>query len=323
LGVIDSLSAGYRLLWRRWELLLVPILLDVLLWLGPRLSVAPLFARLADFYRMAGEMQELPADIAVLNERAAELLALSGEQSNLLTSLANGSLFHVPSLLATLGPVSGGMILEIGSAWTALGLFLLFGALGMLIGVAYLNLLAIKLPLGTAPKAQSVTQFLQRVIRHWLWAMLFVVLAAILVAVGTIPATLGVTLLTLLSPALGQVLMFLFMGGLFILFFYLYFVTAALVVDNLPLYGAVVRSYQVVRHNFWATLGLVLLTNLITAGIALLFRGLTDLAPIGVLAAIVIYAYIGSGLAMALLVFYRTRVLRGTGEPPVELQKSL
>jgi hypothetical protein len=39
LSVIDSLSKGFQAVYRRWWLVLIPILLDSLLWLGPRLSV--------------------------------------------------------------------------------------------------------------------------------------------------------------------------------------------------------------------------------------------------------------------------------------------
>jgi uncharacterized membrane protein len=34
------------------------------------------------------------------------------------------------------------------------------------------------------------------------------------------------------------------------------------------------------------------------------------MTPLGTIAAILIYAYIGSGLTMGLLVFYRTRILK-------------
>ena len=51
MSIIDSLSAGYRFLTRRLDLLFLPILLDLILWLAPGLSVAPLFERAAHFYQ--------------------------------------------------------------------------------------------------------------------------------------------------------------------------------------------------------------------------------------------------------------------------------
>ena len=49
--------------------------------------------------------------------------------------------------------------------------------------------------------------------------------------------------------------------------------------------------------------------SFIGLGIALLLIPLSNTTPWGALAAIVINAYIGTGLAMALLVFYRSRVV--------------
>ncbi len=92
--------------------------------------------------------------------------------------------------------------------------------------------------------------------------------------------------------------------------FYLYFVTAAIVLDDLPLHKAMMQSFAVVRGNFLATLLFIVLTAFISLGMTLIMRQLTQLSSIGVAVAIVANAYIGSGLALALFVFYRTRILR-------------
>jgi len=42
LGVIDSLTEGFQYVHRRWWVLLIPILLDAFLWIGPHASVAQL-----------------------------------------------------------------------------------------------------------------------------------------------------------------------------------------------------------------------------------------------------------------------------------------
>ena len=57
-----------------------------------------------------------------------------------------------------------------------------------------------------------------------------------------------------------------------------------------------------------------LLSNLIGLGFALLLAQVANLAMGGTLVAIVINAYIGTGLSMALLVFYRSRVIKGEPE---------
>lgn len=314
LGVIDSLSAGYRLLGRRIEIVLIPILLDLLLWLAPQFSVGPLFAQLAAFYSSAAATPELSSDLGLMADQVAEQLQLLGEQINLLTLLVNSTLLHVPGLLATLGPVGAPLVAQVASWWQAIVLFCGFGSIGLLIGVIYLNLLAVHLPIGGATKAAGLGEFVQTVLRHWFTMMLFVVVVVVLGLSAGVPLSIGIGLLSLISPAV-TVLSIPVMGGLMLLFFfYLYFVTAALIVDNLPIHRAIYQSFRLVRDNFWATLGFVILTNLISLGITLLLGRLVTVQPIGLLVAILINAYVGTGLAMALLVFYRTRILRAAGE---------
>jgi hypothetical protein len=310
LGVIDSLSAGYRFLGRRLELLLAPILLDLLFWLGPQLSVASLFGQLADFYTQAATVEGMPAEMVEMSQQMSTRLAESGEHSNLLGVLANSSLLHVPSLLAERAPVAERIVFEVQSPLAALSLLIGFSLLGVLIGVVYMNMLARKLPIGDGPKAMNFGEFVSVVLRHWGMALLYVALLVVALLLGSIPIALAVTLFSLLSPLVGSLLLMLLSGVLLIILFYLYFVTAALIMDNLPVHRAIVQSFVVVRNNFWATLGFVLLYNVILIGFALLMNNLAALPPFGTLAAILIYAYIGSGLTMGLLVFYRTRLLK-------------
>ena len=310
LSVIDSLSAGYRFLGRRLELLLAPILLDLLFWLGPRLSVAPLFQQLAAFYTEASSIEGMPAEMAQMSEQMATLLAQSGERSNLFGVLANSSLLHVPSLLAASAPVSERAVIEVQSPLAALLLLLGFSLLGVLIGVVYMNLLARTLPLGDGPKPESFGKFVTLVLRHALMVALYVALVIVVILIGSIPLALLVTLFSLISPIIGSLILMLLSGTVLVLFFYLYFVTAALVMDNLPVHRAIVQSFVLVRSNFWATLGFVLLYNVITLGFAFIMAGLADMTPFGTIFAILLYDYSGSGLKMALLVFYRPRILK-------------
>jgi hypothetical protein len=291
------------------ELLLIPVLLDLLLWLAPRLSVAPLFDRLSAFYRQAASLQEMPVEMKELVNQTALMVAETGRNSNLLEMFVSTSLLHVPSLLVTLEPLPGVSVLEIVNPFTSFALFSLFGLTGILIGVTYLNLLAQRLPLGHVPKKLTGQEFMKVVLRHWLLVLLFVLLVAVLLFAGSIPVLITITLLTLISPALASLLAVVLSGIMVVIFFYLYFVTSGMILDDLPLPAAVLQSFILVRNHFWPTLGFILLTNFISLGFALIMDRLAVFIPVGTIMAILINAYIGTGLAMALLVFYRTRLL--------------
>ena len=289
---------------------MAPLLLDLLFWLGPQVSATPLFRQLADFYRQAANIEGLPAQAVQMSEQFATTLVESGEQSNLLSVLANLWPLHVPSLLARSAPVRVRTVIETENAGTALLLLIIFSLLGVLIGVIYMNLLAQRVPLGDGPKGMSVGSFAKLALRHWLMVLLYVLLVAVALIVAFFPVALVASLFSLISPFFSLLPVMLFLGTMWVIFFYFYFVVAALVLDNLPVHRAMMQSFVVVRNNFWTTLGFVVLTNLILEGFTYITASLAGMAPVGTLAAIVLHAYIGSGLAMALLVFYRTRVLK-------------
>jgi hypothetical protein len=66
------------------------------------------------------------------------------------------------------------------------------------------------------------------------------------------------------------------------------------------------RSFALVRRNFFASVGLLLLIWLIGLGLGLLWDQLSS-SPVGLIIASVGSAYIGAGLAAARMVFYRER----------------
>lgn len=315
LGIIDSLSAGYRLLIQRLELLLLPLLLDAFLWFAPRLSIEPLLTGLADFYteifeQVGGAAAMTGSGLADLPAEVTRVMDAAGRSVNLYDLLVSSSLYHVPSLLVSLpGLKTGQASQEIASAFSAGGSALLLGLAGLLIGVLYMNLLARIVPLGEGEKEAPTPRFLSALLRHWLRSIGFLLAIFLLLLMIYIPTAVAITVLMLISPALGAGAMMLMGGLVTVIFFYLYFVTVGLVLDNLPVRAAVMRSIVLVRHNFWTTLGFFLLTNLISVGFTLLLREVVAVGVAGIALGALANAFIGTGLTMALLIFYRTRLI--------------
>lgn len=310
MGVIDCLSAGYRYLGWRLELILIPIVLDLLLWLGPRLNVAPLFNQFAASYRDLASAEGVTPEIGEMVGQLSDSIRQMGEGSNLLNGLVSGTLLHVPGLPVVAANWLPHYTIDVTTVGEAAIWWLVFSLLGLLLGVIYLTLLARRLPIGGAAGATG-GHVAVTVLRHWLQVIGFVIIVALALLIIYLPISFIVGLMMLVSPAMGSAAAA-FAGALtLVVFFYLYFVTAALIMDNVPLSVAIMRSIRLVRENFWATLGFLLLSNLIGLGIALL---LVQLANVGMWAgfvAIVINAYIGTGISMALLVFYRSRFIKG------------
>lgn len=310
MGIIDSLSAGYRLVGRRVELLLIPLLLDLLLWLSPRLSIAGLMERLSDFYARAVTLAQLPEGSEELTQMTRESLHLLGESVNLLAGLVSSSLLHVPLLTASVALPASERVVQIGSGWGALGLWLLFGLVGLWLGVFYLELLARVVPLGATAKPADLGALLRNTGRHFWRITAFILVAGIVFFVVLIPFSMVVGLALMIAAGIGTLLFAMLGGILFVALIYLHFVAAAIVLDDLSVMRAIEGSIRIVRSNFFSVLGFVFLVFVIGAGIGALLAGVAEWQPAGTLAAILLNAYVGTGLAMALLVFYRSRVLR-------------
>ncbi len=306
-SVIDSLSAGYRFLGRRVSLILIPVLLDLWLWLGPRLSIQPLIQDFVRYYEQTVGMQDMPTMPA---EMSPQILLDYGQASNLMDSLVSGSVAHVPSLFASMIPVSFREAIMISSPWAAFGLFAGLSLLGLWIGVLYMNLLAQRLPLGEASKPLSAGDLLRLVIRQWLKMILFIIVLTAFLFAGMIPVILGSVLLSFINPALSSVLVAVYIGAVLVVLFYLYFATAAIVLDDLPVHRAILQSVIVVRSNFIGTLIFIMLTVVIANGMMLILRQIMQVSEYGLLVAIPVNAYIGTGIVLALFVYYRTQLLR-------------
>jgi hypothetical protein len=276
--------------------------------------VAPLFNNFAVAYGALAGSEGVTPDIAQMVDQLSASIREAGAGSNLLNGLVSSALLHVPSLPFVPDWTPGGVI-AIGTVGEAVVWWLLFGLLGLLIGVIYLTLLARRLPIGGMAGARP-PMVAVAVFRHWLQVCGFVVLVALGLTLIYLPISFVVGMIMLFSPAFGSAVAALAGAVTLIVFFYLYFVTAALVMDNVPLTAAIGRSLRLVQENFWPTLGFILLSNLITLGIALLLVQLASIALWSALAAIVINAYIGTGLSLALLVFYRSRLIKSTEMAP-------
>ena len=104
---------------------------------------------------------------------------------------------------------------------------------------------------------------------------------------------------------------------------YLFFVPEALFVSLVGPLQAVKRSVAVVRGSFWSTVGLIVLSWLLLAGLGQVWRLAAErlASPWGVGLGVLGNAYIGSGLIAAAMTFYyqRTNRLQGASRPLTRL----
>ena len=60
MGVIESLSKGFQIVTRHWWLILIPVLLDAFLWLGPQASIQSIVYETME--TLDAELADVPAE---------------------------------------------------------------------------------------------------------------------------------------------------------------------------------------------------------------------------------------------------------------------
>lgn len=338
MGVIDALGRGFRKVNQHWWLLLLPVLLDVLLWVGPQASVERLVDRalrslevdLAEVETVDGTEEEWWAGIRDLSRQVIP-------RYNSFSALRVGSL-GVPSLTAwggaRLGTPSSYEIMWVtfslmadmpqllvsvrdasfvdSPVWqvpsevvwflASLGLT----AVGILIGSFYVTAISRALdenaPVGLGGAWSRALRFASRYGAFWLLRI------GLLVAMG-LPALMLTMVLAALSPGLASLFSTVVLGLVTWVSFYGIFFVAALAMGEVSIWRAIWSSFNVVLRNFWPTLGLFALINLIGGGLSILWQQLSHGSWL-TLVGFVGNAYVGTGLVAASLLFYRDRYTR-------------
>ena len=334
MGIIDSLSKGFRTVNKHWWVILIPILLDTFLWLGPHASVEHILQN--TILVLQDEVAALPSEVSPeLMDAFRALLEDVAQNLNLFSSLRVGTL-GVPSLFAwgattlsspsvyetlwvrflqitnmpdLLLSVPGTRLISVliwqvpnEGVWLLLTLLLSLG--GILVGSVYLSLMS------SAPSStEEPAPFWPRILRLSGHVLLFWVLRIAAILVAGIPFLVVFVILSALSSGLAILFTTIVMGLVTWLSFYGIFFVSAMVVNGVSVLRALWNSLNVVMRNFWSTLWLFLLINLIAGGLTVLWKQLTT-ASWSTLVSILGNAYVGSGLVAASLAFYQDRYTR-------------
>jgi hypothetical protein len=298
-SLIDIISQGFHAVNRRAWVVAIPILVDLYYWLGPRISIAPLLARIRNLSPQVWD-------------QATQQL---GPQVDLGTGTFDLRDWTFPDLLQLLvpnidvpAPPFTPATWEIRSFAAWLGAVVLINMLGLVFAALYL------LPLANTLNGTEQQLGIRRVGRVLVSLVGVVATVVGTVLLSTLLATIGVGIITLVSQAAAQAMIFIWITLLIWFMFVVSFAFDAVVMRGLGPLRAIVSSFRVVQRSLFGALGLWLLTLVIVGGLSIIWQAIaTSGGWLGLLVAIVGSAYITSGLAAAHLVFYRERVASITG----------
>jgi len=307
LGVIDAVAAGLDAVLRHPWLLLIPLALDLFLWIGPRVQ-APALYRLFEptLSKMLTEMPTPDGRLAV--QELSKLLSAFFTQYNLFSWLSVG-LVGVPvvnaGLDATVKLVTGGMPLmwQVADLNSYAVLLFLFTGMGLFISALFWALLS-----GYVRGDQfQAARWFKDSLTVWkrLVLLFFLMAAAVLAAI--LPMSLLVMTLGALSSALASLVPALMMTiGLWVVFM-CFFTPHGIALHRMSLGRAVNTSILIVRANFPPTAGLVAVMVAISIGMNIIWGELAVDSWLR-LVAMIGNAIIATGLIVASLLFYRNRV---------------
>jgi hypothetical protein len=310
-GVIETLSAGYAAVNRQPWVLLLPILLNVFLWLGPHVSYSPLVGPAVTgaeewTRRLAlGEQRSVPEAQSISGpelDQARQWLIARSDDINGFEALVWSPLGvpNLPSLSTTSDDIA--FVDGWGDGVALLGACV---ALGLLVGAWFYSGLAVASqndPGGLLAAGRRVPRGVLDVIG----------LVAILVGVSLLlglPVLLLIGFTALISPPVAILGSLLLVAGLLFATIHLFFSVSAIFVSSAGPLLAIQRSVGLVRRHLWPSIALILLTWLILAGMGRVWDLLASYipSPFGVFLGILGNAYVASGLIAAGMIFYIER----------------
>jgi len=313
LGVIDTLSAGFRLVFRKPWLLVIPLVLDLILFSAPKISVLPLFDEAASrIGQLESEAGATPSAGTVSAAEQLDALRSVVAEFN-LASLLSVSRVAFP-IVAGIRPVDAekDRVISIRTAGDALGVALLLVAVGLFLACVYWGLLAQQ----ARRERNDLVDLFHQVPAFWLRMVAVAgMLLALLLGASTI-ATFVIMLAQViammgvgaLSSLVSAVVLFGLGFAMLWLFFHIFFVPVSVTLTEAGPVAALQQSTQVVRTFLRPSLVLFVLVNLIATGLGYLW-GLLMGTTTGTILAIVANAFVGSGLMAAVFLFYRDRLV--------------
>jgi hypothetical protein len=313
-GVIESLSIGFETVAGRLVLILLPFIVDVLLWVGPRVSFAPAIDAVINTYHdrlwEPFVVSFNPEMATIWPEFSAEMATALGNRVTQYLPLVNLPLVGLPVLLAgrEAAALPFGLTPPLWQIASPLGMVgARIGALAgsILIGSLYVALIAQQVGKGGLS--------LRNVFRRWpanvFWLGLFVVLLPILIAILYIPFMVLAGGFLMLGGTMAYIGLAIDWGGRLIilwLMLFLVFTIHGVFMHEKALPGALWDSVRVVQWNMSATMLMALLFVVLSMAMTYVW----NMAPKNSWLAIVGIAgnsFISTGLIAASFVFFKDR----------------
>lgn len=317
-GVNETVASGLSVPLSRPWLLIVPILLDMFLWIGVQIPITRITNPLATMMiEEGGANGELAADQLTLIGESARLNDVIGSMlPSVFAGLSRDNLFSL--MAATFAPrlASGIDRDDLADRWGSLiGDAVDPGSAGSIIGLGFLFLLVsslltvgwrVPLALSIIHRRMSPRSVVLYTLRAWIrfLALLSLIIGAAMVLLVPLVIVAGILLLAGLDLA-ALVSVFIVMAGS-LAALYTRFVLESIVLNDIGPLRALKRSALIAQTFFGPTLRFSLVGVIVGSG-ALRLWDVMIFSPPGLPVAIIANSFLGTGMAIATMMFYYDR----------------
>ncbi len=300
-SLIRSLRAGFDAITNHVWLILFPVLLDILIWLGPHLRIKNLLdSTYQELTSIPGWSANQSPDAVQANQQMWQYIAEHFNLAILLRSFPVG----VPSLMSgrtPLGsPIGSPPLVEISSFMIAFWICVALTMIGLVMGTFYYITVAQASLVGKVDLGRALADWPRAALRE---VGLALVWGLILIAVS-LPGSCLIYLFLLGSDALGQLSLFFFAGVLVWLFFPLLFSGHGIIAYQQRIMASVRSSVRMTRMTMPMTALLILIIVGISQGLDIVWRWPTEdswFALVGIAG----HGFVVTGLLAASFIYYR------------------
>ena len=301
-GVFGSLKAGFDVVSSNILLILMPLALDLFLWLGPRLSVSkvlgPLYTLL---FEQAKRGLAAPEDVKRL-AAFQDVFSEGFKRFNLLSLITRLQTFPggLSSLVAKTMPVDSPMgsdtVIQIPSLLAVLGAMFLLIVAGWIMGGLYFHWVSNIVLAGSEARISPMSAVLQTLILSVSWFLALAILS--------VPVMLLMTVLTFISPALASGALFVMLLLSFWLIVPLFFTPHGIFVRGQNAIHSILTSFKMARFTLPTSSMFIFSSFILSTGLNYLWsipKSNSWMTLVGIGG----HAFITTALLAASFVYYR------------------
>ena len=304
-NLIGAIRSGFDAVNNHISLILFPIILDLILWSGPRIRLTGLIKSTSNQIFKVYSVQD--PGMAELIQPVQAAWTEIAEQFNMLGILRTYPVGITSLLVAQLPATSPFGVMaswEIGSFGGAFIAFILIALIGIVLGTLYFLLVAQAAVIGDVSWRGAIGQ--------WPWASLQMLYLAILWMVLlifiTIPGSFLLSLVILSGISYGQCALLIFAGIVFWLILPLVFSTHGIVINQNSFFTSVKVSANLTRKTLPTTTLFILVIFLLSKGLDILWRVPPETSWL-LLVGILGHAFVTTGLLASSFVYYQDALL--------------